>query len=77
MGADLTGINYDSDTDFDGAFYDINTIFDPFFDTTGLILVPEPSTGALLAVGLTALAFRRWVRRPPPGMRRLMPRQGV
>ena len=63
LGTDLTGINYDNQTDFTGAFYDINTIFDPLFDTTSLIFVPEPSTGALLAFGFTALAFRRRIRR--------------
>ncbi len=68
------GLN--SETDFTGAFYDANTLFDPLFDTTGLIYVPEPSTKALLAFGLTVLASRRLIRRPPPSVRRLTPHQG-
>jgi hypothetical protein len=77
LGADLTGIDFDSQTDFTGAYYDANTLFDPFFDTAGLIFVPEPSTRALLAFGLTALAFRRSMRWPLPRMRRFTTRQGV
>jgi uncharacterized protein YjbI with pentapeptide repeats len=77
VGADLTGISYNNETDFTGALYDANTRFDPFFDMTGLILVPEPSTAALLTFGLTLLAFRRVSWRPHRRLRALTPPQGI
>ncbi|MBW2692800.1 MAG: PEP-CTERM sorting domain-containing protein, partial [Deltaproteobacteria bacterium] len=77
LGADLTGISYNNETDFTGAFYDTDTRFDLSFDTTGLILVPEPSTAALLTFGLTLLAFRRVSWRSHRRLRALTPPQGI
>ncbi len=53
---------------FTGVFYDANTLFDPLFDTSGLIFVPEPGTGALLALGMATLTLWR-----APAARRAAP----
>lgn len=61
-GADLTGITSNGATLFAGALYNDGTSFDAGFDPVaeGMILVPEPSTAALLLFGgVIALGRRR------------------
>ena len=62
-GANLSGANL-SGADLSGArfqntLYDSSTTFDNGFTDSGLVLVPEPSSTALLGLGGLALMLRR------------------
>jgi hypothetical protein len=61
FGADLSGLTDASKADFTGALYDASTILAPGTDTSGMTLMPEPSSAVLLLFGLIGLAvyFRR------------------
>ena len=60
-GADLSAVNADASTNYNGATYDWGTQFATGFDpvAAGMILVPEPTSFAMLLLGLAALAARQ------------------
>ena len=57
-GADLSGAELDGAI-FQNTLYDSSTTFDNGFTDSGLVLVPEPSSTALLGLGGLALMLRR------------------
>jgi len=55
LGADLSGITDASKADFTGALYDASTVLAPGTNTSGMTLVPEPSSAVLMLLGLIGL----------------------
>lgn len=56
LGADLSNIADQTNTNFTGALFDSSTLFAAGFDTSSLVFVPEPSSALLMALGLIGLA---------------------
>ncbi len=56
LGTDLSGLSNGDKADFTGARYDAATLLPQGVDMNGMVLVPEPSTGMLLMLGLGMLS---------------------